>query len=82
MKFKQTILGIIMITFLFFMVNPVLAHAGEGSSDSGSMMNGGWQIGMNFIWIIFIILVIISLVLLIIWLIKKIGEPVKRKNKK
>lgn len=54
-----------------FLINFVVAHAGEEEYSHHSMMSG---FGMGFFGWLFITLIIITLVLLIVWLIKQIQK--------
>jgi len=52
---------------------------GYGMMSSSYGMMGNWGYGMNFFGWLFMLLVVIALVLFIVWLIKQIQEPNKRK---
>ncbi len=83
MKAKQ-IAYLVMVSLVFVsLASPVLAHAGEDDYDHHGMMNGfysgmGW-LGMGFFGWIFMILIVVALVLFIVWLIKRIQEPKRRR---
>jgi len=69
---------------LFSLIGIISAHAGEDYYDHHGMMGGyywGGFFGGFFMWI-FMSLVIVGLVLLIIYLIKKIQQEDKIKNKR
>jgi uncharacterized membrane protein len=81
MKAKQ-IAYLVMVSLVFFsLAVPVLAHEGDDYYNHHGMMSGfsgmGW-FGMGFGWI-FMILIVVALVLFIVWLIKQIQEPKRRR---
>jgi uncharacterized membrane protein len=58
------------------------AHTGEEGLDHHGMMSGFygmWGIGV-FGWL-FMILILVALILFIVWLIKQIQEPQRRRKK-
>ncbi len=76
MKRMQTLsLGI-----LLSMISFVSAHEGDDLYDHHGMMGyWGGMYGMSIFGWLFMTLVVVALVLLIIWLIKQIQEPKRRK---
>ncbi|MFH1358328.1 MAG: hypothetical protein ABIH37_00395 [archaeon] len=80
---KSKILSLTAISMLF-LVSFVLADVGDEAygdcwSGMGSMMNGSYGVGGTaFGWGVGV-LILVVLVLLIIWLVKQIQSPKKRK---
>lgn len=87
MKTKnKSILALVMFSVMFVLniASPVLAHAGEDDYGHHGMMGDCCEnimsgFGMGFFGWIFMILVIVALVLFIVWLIKQMQKP-KRKR--
>jgi uncharacterized membrane protein len=79
MKTKQLLVSVVFLLLSF--MSPVLAHAGDGDYDHHGMMSGSYAwFGMGFFGWTFMILIVVALVLFIVWLVKQIQEP-ERKRK-
>lgn len=78
---KKITLTLMTFVLLTSVMNFLVAHTGENESAHHYMMGGtyGWWI-MGFFGWIFMILIIVALALLIVWLIKQIQEPKRRKK--
>jgi uncharacterized membrane protein len=73
---------IIIAGIFFSLIGIVSAHVGDDYYDHhGWMMGNYWSFGWAFMWM-FMSLIIVGLVLLIIYLIKKIQNEDKIKNKR
>jgi len=87
MKIKNKsimVLAVFSMIFVLGIASPVLAHAGEDGYDHHGMMGGFYGgmmggFGMGFFGWIFMLLGIVALILFIVWLIKQIQEPVRRR---
>ncbi len=77
MKKINLILGILFVFLLS--ISFVSAHAGEDHSGMMGGMYGVYSGTEIFFGWLFGILVLVALVLLIVWLIKQIQSPLKRK---
>ena len=84
-KNNRLILLIILGIFgIFSLLSSVLAHSGEDDFSHHEMMErgtmmGGWGYGgMIFGWL-FSVLILVALVLFIVWLIKQIQKPPRRR---
>ena len=81
-KQKSRIVFVLVSLLLILSVaSSVLAHVGEDDYGHHGMMGGyfGGMWGMSLFGWVFMILIIVALILFIIWMIKQIQEP-KRKR--
>jgi uncharacterized membrane protein len=81
---KKTGLIFLVLTLLISLTSFVSAHSGEDDfahhSFMGGMMSGAY--GYGFMWLfgwLFMLLVLVALVLLIMWLIKQIKRPQRKR---
>jgi len=77
MKNKINIL--VILSFALVFTGLVSADAGDEFCGMGGMMSGVYGFGGMFFGWIFGILVLVALVLLIVWLIKQIQKPHRRR---
>ena len=73
---KKTNLILVSLVVLTGLIGFLSAHMGE--SHGGVMYGSYWGIGMFSGWI-FGILVVVALILLIVWLMKQIQSPSRRR---
>ena len=76
-------IALILMTFILLtsLTNFVVAHTGDDNSVHHMMFGTyGWWI-MGFFMLIFMVLIIVALFLLIVWLIKQIEKPKRRRRK-
>ncbi len=78
MKSKQFVYLAMIVLVFISLASPVLAHAGEDDYAHHGMMGGMGGMMWGFGWI-FMILIIVALILFIVWLIKQIQEPKRRR---